>query len=82
MQQAMLVKLVRKRLEELNMTPYQLHQRLETKVSKQTVYNFVKHGHGVRTETLLAILNLLGLTICRKQESSDSKGGGHAAVCR
>jgi geranylgeranyl pyrophosphate synthase len=69
MTHAMLVKLIRKRLDKLNMNPHQLHQKLKVKMSKQTVYNFFEHGKEIRTETLLAIMNLLELTICHKERS-------------
>lgn len=60
-----LVKRVRKRMNELAFTPYQLHQKLEGKVSKQTVYNFVEHGKVIKSDTLIILLDALGMTIRR-----------------
>jgi hypothetical protein len=61
------VRAVRRRLKGLNMTPYKLHVRLKGTVSKQSVYNFVKHGEMVRSDTLAAIMSVLGLTITPKE---------------
>jgi hypothetical protein len=61
----MLVNVVRLRLDELNMTPYQLHVRLVGRVSKQTVYNFVKHGEMIKSDTLAAVMDVLGLTLSK-----------------
>jgi len=38
-------------------------------MSKQTVYNFVKHDRVIKSDTLLAILGELGLAICRGRKS-------------
>ena len=51
-----LVRRVRKRLSEFGMKPFQLHQKLADKVSKQTVYNFVEHGRVIKSDTLLIIM--------------------------
>jgi hypothetical protein len=58
-----LVRAVQWRMTQLEMTPYQLHVRLSGKVSKQTVYNFVKHGEVIKSDTLAAIMRVLDLTI-------------------
>ena len=58
-----IVRAVKQQMAESGMTPYQLHVRLAGRVSKQTVYNFAKHGAVVNSDTLAAILDVLGLTI-------------------
>jgi len=63
MSHADLVRHVRKRMKHLAVTPYQLHQSLAGKVSKQTVYNFVEHGRVINSDTLLTIIKAVGLTI-------------------
>ena len=50
-------------MKETGLLPYQLHQKLGVKVTKQTVYNFVKHGRIIKSDTLLLVLDALGLTI-------------------
>lgn len=50
-------------MKELSITPYQLHQQLAGKVSKQTVYNFVEHGKIIKSDTLLAVIAELGLQL-------------------
>ena len=67
------VRAVRRRLEELNMTPYQLHVQLRGKVSKQTVYNFVTHGELIRSDTLALIMNAVGLTVCKTEPPTESE---------
>ena len=62
MSHADLVRHVRKRMKRLAITPYQLHQKLDGKISKQTVYNFVEHGRFIKTDTLLIIMKAVGLT--------------------
>ena len=42
-----LVKVIRRRMKKLDMTPYRLHQMLGGTVAKQTVYNFVEHDRAV-----------------------------------
>jgi hypothetical protein len=61
-----MVAAIKARMRELNMTSYQLHQRLKGRVTKQTVYNFVEHGKVVTTESLSAIMDVLQLTIDEK----------------
>jgi len=63
MSHADLVRHVRKRMKDLAITPYQLHQGLAGKVSKQTVYNFVEHGRVINSDTLLTIIKAVGLMI-------------------
>jgi hypothetical protein len=58
-----LVKTIRQRMKIVELTPYQLHQELGGKLSKQTVYNFLEHGKPVRTDKLLAVLNHLNLAV-------------------
>lgn len=62
-----LVNVIRRRMKKLDMTPYRLHQELSGKVAKQTVYNFLEHDKAVTSETLVAILNVLKLSICDKE---------------
>lgn len=68
-----LVRVVRLRMTRLDMTPYQLHQQLAHKVSKQTVYNFVEHGKFIRTDNLLTILGAVGLLLTLKSTKSHAK---------
>ncbi len=68
------VRAVRRRLAERKMTPYQLHQQLRGKVSKQTVYNFVTHGEIIRSNILATIMNALDLTIAASNTDADAKG--------
>jgi hypothetical protein len=63
MTHALLVKAVRHRMDELNMTPYRLHVLLVGRACKQTVYNFVTHGEVIKSDTLVAIMDVLGLSI-------------------
>lgn len=70
-----LVAVVRKRMEDLGMTPYRLHIELKGEVTKQTVYNFVAYGQGVQTPTLIAIMNVLNLTITEIPEYKRTKAG-------
>jgi hypothetical protein len=58
-----LVKQVRRRMKERGLTSPELHKTLCGRVSKQTVYNFVKHGRVIKSDTLLLVLHQLGLTI-------------------
>ena len=58
-----LVKRVRTRLKKRGLTAAGLHRSLRGKVTKQTVYNFVKHGRVIKSDTLLLVLKELGLTI-------------------
>jgi hypothetical protein len=58
-----IVKTVRQRLRAMNITQYELHQRLGQKVSKQTVYNFIEHGKVVRSNVLAAVMTELDLEI-------------------
>lgn len=58
-----LVSQVRRRLRDKGITTYELHQRLQAKVSKQTVYNFVIHGKVIKSNILVAILSELGLAV-------------------
>jgi len=67
-----LVRQVRRRIDELRLTPYQLHQKLGVAVSKQTVYNFVRQGKIVKSDTLVAILNALGLHISKHRKTLSS----------
>ena len=50
-------------MDSLNMKPYELYQRLQHEVSKQTVYNFVAHGKVIRTDLLAAVMREIGLAI-------------------
>jgi len=59
-------------MNELRLTPYQLHQKLGVAVSKQTVYNFVAQAKIVKSDTLIAILNALGLAICKHRKMKSS----------
>lgn len=63
-----LLNTIRRRMRKLEMTPYRLHQQLRGKISKQTVYNFLEHDRGVTTETLVAILTVLKLSITQADE--------------
>ena len=63
-----LVRLVRQRMKQMELVPYQLHQRLGKSVSKQTVYNFVNHGRVINSDTLVLILRELGLTISKRKK--------------
>ena len=63
MTHAQLVSTVRRRMRQLGMTTYRLHQLLSGRVSKQTVYNFVEHGRGTNSETLAAMMAVLNLTV-------------------
>jgi hypothetical protein len=63
-----LVKTIRCRMKQLEMTPYRLHQELGGKVSKQTVYSFLEHGKPASTETLVAIMTVLKLSIAEPEE--------------
>ena len=54
-------------MRELRLTPYQLHQKLGVAVSKQTVYNFVRNDKIIKSDTLIAIMKVLGLTIRRRR---------------
>lgn len=63
----MLVKAIRRRLDEMNMTPYRLHMLLAGRVSKQTVYNFVTHGEVIKSDTLVAIMDVLDLTMSKTE---------------
>jgi hypothetical protein len=65
------VRAMRRRMDELKMTPYQLHRQLKGKVSKQTVYNFVVHGELIRSDTLAAIMTLLDLTVARREHDDE-----------
>jgi hypothetical protein len=65
-----LVKAVQRRMTQLKMTPYRVHVLLKEKVSKQTVYNFVKHGEVIRSDTLLAIMQVLDLTVVQNRTRS------------
>jgi hypothetical protein len=69
-----LVRLVQRRLQSLDMTPADLYRTVARRsrgrgkrrlhwVSKQTVYNFAKHGNVVKSDTLVSILRVLGLDI-------------------
>jgi hypothetical protein len=62
-----LVKLVRRELKAAGLTPADLHRELQGRATKQTVYNFVKHGRVIKTDTLFLVLNRLGLTIRKKR---------------
>jgi hypothetical protein len=78
MTHALLVKAIRHRLDELNMTPYRLHVMLAGRACKQTVYNFVTHGALIRSDILVAIMDVLDLTISngkgvRKMASSQKR---------
>lgn len=58
-----LVKRVRRGMREQGLTAPELHKSLRGRVSKQTIYNFVKHGRVVKSDTLLLVLHRLGFTI-------------------
>ncbi len=64
-----LARLVRGQMRHRGITAVQLHDRLRRRMSKQTVYNFVKHDRVIKSDTLLAILGELGLAICRGRKS-------------
>jgi hypothetical protein len=70
-----LVDVVRQRMDRIGMTPYRLHVELKGQVSKQTVYNFVTHGEVIQTPTLIAIMNVLNLTITEIPEYNRKKAG-------
>lgn len=63
-----LVMKIRRRMKTLDMTPYRLHKELKGKLAKRSVYNFVEHGKPVTTETLVAIMNVLKLSITEPEE--------------
>ena len=65
-----LVSVVRKRLDERKLTPYEFHRQLQKKVSKQTIYNFLEHGKTLRSDTLLILLNALDLRVVHERKSS------------
>jgi len=73
MKHADLVRHVRKRMKYLAITPYQLHQSLKRKVSKQTVYNFVEHGRVINSDTLLTIIKAVGLMIIIQSKKRHEK---------
>lgn len=58
-----LVKLIRRRMKERGLQPHELAADLHGTLSKQTVYNFVEHGRVIKSDTLLVILNELGLAV-------------------
>ena len=58
-----LVNTIRRRMKKLDMSPYRLHQELSGRIEKQTVYNFLEHDKAVTTESLVAILTILKLSI-------------------
>lgn len=63
-----LVKHVRRRIKEMGLTPYQLHKRVEDRLNKQTIYNFIRHGRVIKSDTLLVILAELGFVIGHKRK--------------
>lgn len=71
-----LVALIQQRMDALGMTPYRLHAELKGEVSKQTVYNFLQHKRALRSDSLLQIMNFLGLTVVEK---SDANSNTHAS---
>jgi geranylgeranyl pyrophosphate synthase len=62
-----LVKTIQRRMKTLGMEPLQLAAKLRGRVSQSTVYNFVAGGKPVRTNTLVAVLAALNLTIGVKE---------------
>lgn len=63
-----LLRVINARMVALGLGPRQLAAKLRGKVSQATVYNFVVNGRPARTDTLVAILNVLGLTVGASDE--------------
>ena len=69
-----LVRLARQQMKHLELTPYQLHQRLRGKVSKQTIYNFVTHSAIIKSDTLALIFSVLRLEIVEQGKTKTRRG--------
>jgi len=68
-----LLKMVRHRLRQLNMTPYQFARLVRPGVSQATVYNFVNNGRPVMSDTLTAMLTALSMKIVIDEEAINAR---------
>jgi hypothetical protein len=68
-----LVAAIRAEMDRQGMTAYRLHINLKDQVCKQTIYNFVQHGEVIHTDSLVAIMDALSMTLVPSNARLDSQ---------
>jgi plasmid maintenance system antidote protein VapI len=59
----MIRKAIARRIDELNLNPNRLAERLKGKIPRQTIYDFLSGKTDARTEVASELMKVLGLTI-------------------